>query len=238
MNKPTMLALGSFICMMLIGCSSTEITNQDVNIKKLPKPGTIWVYDFVANPADIPGDSALAGKFTAPAQPLTPEEVQIGQQLGSSIAKHLVQQINSMGLHSEVASTGTTPQIDDIVLKGYIFSLTQGNAAERIFIGFGYGASQLDTMVEGYQMTNDGLRKLGSADLKSVGGQTPGGGATGAASFLIFGNPISLIIGPVVKGVIEMTGGPSVDGRADSTAELISEKLQVLFQEQGWISQN
>ena len=49
------------ICVILlslciaIGCATTKVTNQQQLVTgKLPKPNNIWVYDFVATPADIP----------------------------------------------------------------------------------------------------------------------------------------------------------------------------------------
>ena len=232
-------AIGACISAMIFfaGCSSTNIVNkQGLVNEKLPRPETIWVYNFVANPADVPSDASLAGKTAAPSKPLTPEEIQIGQQLGKSIATQLVKQINDMGLYAEEADSLSKPKVNDIVIRGYLYSLESGNAAQRIFIGFGYGASELNALIEGYQMTTNGLRKLGSADLEAAGGQMPGGGATGVASLLIFGNPIALIIGPVIKGAQELGGGPALEGRAKDTATKIADGLKIRFQKQGWIN--
>lgn len=232
-------AIGACISAMMFfaGCSSTNVVNkQQLVYEKLPRPGTIWVYDFVANPADVPTDASLSGKISDPSKPLTPEEIKIGQQLGKSIAEQLVKQINDMGLYAEDADSLSKPKVNDIVIRGYLYSLESGNAAQRIFIGFGYGASQLNTMIEGYQMTANGLRKLGSANLDSAGGEMPGGGATGVASLLIFGNPIALIVGPAIKGAQELGGGPALEGRVKDTATKIADGLKIRFQKQGWIN--
>ena len=49
--------------LMIAGCASTKITGRDEIVTgKLPRPYTIWVYDFAATPADVPDESALAGQ--------------------------------------------------------------------------------------------------------------------------------------------------------------------------------
>jgi hypothetical protein len=53
----------------------------------LARPNQIWVYDFVAAPADMPSDSSLAGQVGAPSTPPTPEELETGRKYGAMIAK-------------------------------------------------------------------------------------------------------------------------------------------------------
>ncbi len=221
--------------LVIAGCASTEVVErkQFVN-EKLPRPSKIVIYDFVADPAEVPKDSALAahagGKTPAP----TPEKIALGRKLGANIAAELTREIREMGLPAEKASPGTKLQVNDIVLRGYFLSLSEGNAAKRVVVGFGYGTSELETLVEGYQMTAKGLRILGSAKLKSVGSKTPGGGL-GAATMIAKANPVGLIVGGTVKGYGEISGNSKVEGLARATAKEIAEKLQIRFKEEGWI---
>ncbi|HJO96176.1 MAG TPA: DUF4410 domain-containing protein [Victivallales bacterium] len=227
-----------FVLLLVAGCSSTKITSGQILVaNRLPRPGTIWVYDFVAKPVDMQVGSSSTGETSEPSKPLTPKEIQIAKQLGKSITAQLIQQINAMGLHAELATSSSKPQVNDIVLRGYLYSVEAGNAAKRIFIGFGYGASMLKTIIEGYQMRANGLHKLSSADLAASGGELPGGGAMSVTSFLIYSNPITLIIGPAVKGIQEIRGGPTLEGRVTNTASKIADVLKVRFQEEGWITQ-
>jgi hypothetical protein len=45
----------------------------------------------------------------------------------------------------------TRPQINDILIRGYLVSIQEGSAAKRVAIGFGSGASELKTAVEGFR---------------------------------------------------------------------------------------
>jgi hypothetical protein len=192
------------------------------------------VYDFAATAADVPEYSALAGQNSEGATSQTPEQMEIGRQLGAQIAAELVEQIRTMGLPAEQAVTGTEPQINDIVLRGYLISFDEGSAAKRVAIGFGSGGSELKVAVEGFQMTAQGLRKLGSGTTASGGGKTPGT-AMGVATLIATNNPAGLIVSTGVKVYGEKSGSAKVEGRAKQTAKEIADVLKGRFEEEGWI---
>ena len=139
-----------------------------------------------------------------------------------------------MGLPAKRASSHTTPEINDIVLRGYLLSIEEGSGTKRVTIGFGHGASELTTAVEGFQMTAQGLRKLGSGKINATSGKSPGG-ALGVAGLIVTANPAGLIIGGGVKAYGEHTGSSKVEGRAKDTAKEIMDVLKKRFQEEGWI---
>jgi Domain of unknown function (DUF4410) len=222
-----------FAMVVAVGCASTKVSNrQELVTRQLPRPNTIWVYDFAATPADVPADSALAGQYST--RPQTAEQIATGRRLGAEIASELVQQILGMGLAAAQAGPGTTPQINDIVIRGTLLSVQQGNEAERLAIGFGAGASELRTAVEGYQMTAQGLRKLGSGTVNAGGAKSPGA-ALGVVGLVATGNPAGLIISTGMKVYGEESGSSKVQGRAKATAKEIADVLKQRFQEQGWI---
>jgi hypothetical protein len=66
-----------------------------------------------------------------------------------------------------------------------------GGAVKRFVIGLGAGSSEMDTVVEGYVVTPEGWRKLGSGTLSSWGSKMPGM-AVPAAVAIATGNPIGL----------------------------------------------
>jgi hypothetical protein len=220
---------------MVAGCASTEVVQrQEYKGAKLPRPTHIWVYDFAATPDDVPAESELATQRSKQPASQTPEQVAVGRELGDHIAAYLVQNIRDMGLPAERPYVSTKPQINDLVLRGYFLSVDEGSATKRVTIGFGSGGSQLATVVEGFQMTAQGLRKLGSGTLESGGNKTPGG-AVGVVGLIATGNPAGLIVSGGMKAYGEYSGSSKVEGRAKDTAKEIAEKLKLKFQEQGWI---
>jgi hypothetical protein len=200
----------------------------------MPRPHHIWVYDFAATPAEVPAGSALAGKHDEHATPQTAEQIAAGHQAGAEIATALVEEIFNMGLPAKRASAGTEPEINDLVIRGYLISVDEGSATKRVAIGFGSGASHLTTAVEGFQMTAQGLRKLGSGNVGAGGGKTPGA-ALGVVALIATANPAGLIVSSGVKAYGEYSGSSKIEGRAKATAKEIADQIKKRFQEQGWI---
>lgn len=215
----------------IAGCASTKVTErQQLVTGQIARPDNIWVYDFVATPADAPADSDVVAQSV----PQTPEQIDTGRQLGAQIAKELVADIQGMGLPAQEAGAGTSPQVGDILIRGYLLSMVQGSEAKRLAIGFGSGASELTTAVEGFQMTSQGLRKLGSGTVESGGSKTPGA-ALGAVALVATGNPVGLIVSSGMKIYGEASGRSTVQGRAKQTADEIAGQLKLRFQQEGWI---
>ena len=225
------LALG-----VLAGCASTNVTQQTPMVMPgLARPNQIWVYDFIADPARIPPDASIRSDLSAPTTPPTAEELETGRKLGALIAKDLVADIQAMGLSAVQAGPGAVPQVGEGVIRGYLVSLEGGGAVKRFVIGFGAGTSEMDTVVEGFVMTPQGLQALGSGTLSSSGNKTPGIVAPAAVA-IATGNPIGLIVVGAAKVYGEVSGKSTLEGRAKATADAIAEQLKIRFQDRGWIS--
>src|ERR1700712_263861 len=113
--------------MALVGCAKTSITEQTpMRDPGLARPNRILVYNFVANPADMPADSSIASAVNAPPTPPTAEQLDTGRQLGARIAADLVADIQAMGLSAVLAEPGSSPQVGDGVIRGYLVSAQVG----------------------------------------------------------------------------------------------------------------
>jgi hypothetical protein len=228
-----------FALALVAGCASTQVAQSTPPVAAgIPRPNQIWVYNFAATSADMPSDSSIGSQITAPSAPPTADQIAQGHQLGALIAQQLVVDIQGMGLNAARAGPGTSPQVGDGVIRGYIVSVQGGGASgmvQRFVIGFGAGSSEMDTVVEGYIMTPEGLRKLGSGTLSSSGNKSPGM-VVPAAVAIASGNPIGLIVVGGLKVYGEASGRNGPEGRAKATADAISEQLRIRFQDRGWIS--
>jgi hypothetical protein len=236
MKPRAQIVLVLFSLVAIAGCASTKVTQQTpMTNLGLPRPKQIWVYNFVANPADMPPNASIAGEVSAPSTPPTAAEFEEGRQLGALIASNLVADIQDMGLSAVQAGPGSTPQVGDGVIRGHLVSVQGGSAAKRFVIGFGAGTSEMDTVVEGYAVTPQGWRKLGSGTLTSSGNKTPGM-IVPAAVAIATANPIGLIVVGGAKIYGEASGKSGLEGRAKATADAIADQLKIRFQDRGWIS--
>jgi len=227
------LALAGCLFCFLAGCASTKVSHGKRLVNEsLPRPDVIYVCSFTDNPADIPTDSTVSSQVSKPDSPPTSQESATGRLLGNSIAAKLVAGIQDLGLPAKQVSSSTMPmlQMNDMVLKGYFISINKGSAAKRMSIGFGAGGSELTTLLEGFQMTSQGLRKLGSGTIESKGNKGAG------AAWLIAGGPVGFIVAGGVKIYGETSNSANIEGRAKATADNIIGLLKERFQAQGWIT--
>jgi len=224
-----------FILAVLAACASTNVTQQTAMVSPgLPRPNRLWVYDFIADPSSIPADSSIGASLSVPSTS-TAQDRENGRALGAQIAQDLTADIQAMGLPAIQAGPGSVPQAGDGVIRGYLISVEGGSAAKRFVIGFGSGSSEMDTIVDGYAVTAQGWRKLGSGTLSSSGNKMPGMVAP-AAIAIATGNPIGVIISGGAKVYGEASGRNTLEGRAKATADAIAEQLKIRFRERGWIS--
>jgi|SRR5271157_3108002 len=224
-----------FALVVLTGCASAKVTKHEIYVMdNIPRPDRILVYDFAATPDDVPAGPAHVGQYSGKGAPQTSEEIALGRELGAQIATDLVERIRDMGMPAEHATRETRLQIHDILLWGYFLSMEKGSAEMRLTIGFRQGVSELETAVEGFQVTPQGLRKLGSGAVDSSGGKTPGTFVPLAIA-IATENPAGLIIGGTMKVAGEVTGRSTIEGRADQTSEEIARVLKIRFEQLGWV---
>jgi len=142
--------------LVLAGCSSTQVTERQSNMgdERIARPDRILVYDFGSTPEDVPADSSIADQISEPSTPPTNEQLEMGRKLGAEVAKQLAAEISAMGLPGLRAIDQPSPRPGDLVIRGYFLSADEGSTAKRMLVGFGSGAADLKTFVEGYRMTD------------------------------------------------------------------------------------
>lgn len=224
-----------FVLAVLAGCASAKVVSQQpYEGPRIARPERIIVHDFAATPADVPAGSAVVSEYSAPSTPMTPEQVATARKLGAEVAKDLVAEIQKMGLPAVRAAGQPPPRVGDLVIMGYFVTVQQGSAAERVLVGFGAGDADLKTVVEGYLMTDQGLRRLGGGEINSGGGKTPGV-AVPLVVAAATANPIGLVISGAAKVYGEESGRTTIEGAGQRTASEIADQLKVAFQKQSWV---
>ena len=179
MRKRSALTAGAAALLLAVvvvaGCASTEVTErQRYEGAKLARPDRIIVHDFTAQPRRGAARIArLPPKWPAP--PADPGAARGRPQAGRSGRQASWWRIcGAWGCRPCGPRANRAPRADDIVLRGYFVSVDEGRVGRRVLVGFGSGAAELRTAVEGYQMTAQGLRPLGRGEVRSEGGKLPG----------------------------------------------------------------
>ena len=226
--------LFAVVAVLLAGCASTKVSDETPMVQgSVPKPKNILVYNFIGDPSMIPPDSVAAAKVDR-ANPPSPQDIQTANEYGAVIANRLVEDIRAMGMPATLAMAGEQPAVGDGVLKGYLVSTESGKTGQRLLVGFGAGKSEMETVVEGFGMTPQGLQRFGSGTINSASGKSPG--LFAPAAMAAAGSPVGLVVMGSVKLYNEASGKSGLEGRAKATADEIAEQLKVRFTERGWIS--
>jgi len=237
-QKVTRVLLFLFALLLTAGCASTKVVKHEQPLTgPLPRPNHIWVYDFITTSAEVPRESGFANPRFRATQPPSTQDLEAGQRAASELAATLVEQLRDLGLPAQEASSSTVPEMNDVVIRGYFLSIDRGSTTARVVIGFGVGASQLTTAVEGFQVTHSGLRRLNTDTLESTSNKTPGE-ALGVVGLLATSNPTGLILGSGAKAAGEVTGMTKIEGRARATAREIANQLRMRFMDLGWFDEH
>lgn len=230
---PSMLALA-----LAAGCTIATVTDRQMADPSLrvTRPDRMLVYDVAATAADLHSDSALSGKHAERSTPPTGEEIALGRELGAAVAEELVAKIQAMGLTAVRAVGAPAPRVGDLVIHGTFVALDEGSEAERVPVGFGYGAAELHTVIEGYLMTEEGLRRMGSGKVEAGGGAKSPGVAIPVVVTLLTANPLGIVVGGGLKAYGELSGSAKIEGAAKRTADEVATQLRPRFDQQGWIA--
>jgi Domain of unknown function (DUF4410) len=223
------------VLLVSAGCASTEVTDRETYAgAKLARPDRIIVYDFAVTPNEVPAGSTLSSAPPEATTPQTEKDIEEGRKLAAEVATRLVADLQEMGLPAVRAEGQPPPRVNDIAIKGSFVTVQEGSTGKRLLIGFGSGGSELQTVVEGYQMTPQGLRKLGGGKVNSGGNKTPGL-IVPLAVTAATANPLGLIVVGGMKAYGEVSGSSEIEGRAKATADEIAAQLKTAAEKQGWI---
>jgi len=224
------------VLVAVAGCATSKVTARESEIgdERIAKPDHIYVYDFAATAADVPADVGASTELSEPSAPPSAKEIEAGRKLGELVAGSLASKITAMGLSAVHAGPLSKPKVGDMMIHGQFGSIEEGSAGKRLVLGFGSGNAELNTLVQAYQVTANGRRKLGSGAIDSEGGKSPGL-LVPLAVTVATANPIGLVVVGAAKAGSEISGRNSIETSAERTATQIAAELERAFQKQGWI---
>ena len=240
--KRLILVIGGILVLVplaLSGCAPTQVTVLNETPMKLPRPDRILVYNFAVSPDEIKLDRGISNQLEAHIQktPRTAEEKAVGRGVADSVAKHLVQHIQSLGFSAERA-VGTPPEAGNILeVEGQFISIDEGNRTERVIIGLGAGRRDVKTYVQSYDARGGKRTLVAQFQVDAKSGEKPGMVEMTAVGALIGHAIVSALAGGGMAGVSERyTANVDADGKR-TAEEIVTKALGPFFVSQGWISQ-
>jgi hypothetical protein len=205
---------------------------QKAEVRTLPRPARVVVFDFDTGSADVRVVSSPA-RTVSRAVGLTAEEPDLlGEAVADTLASRLVEQITALGLPAVRSAGADPPALNDLAVIGQFVRIDEGSKTKRFVIGFGLGATELRTQVEIFQVTATGWQPVKQFDTVATGSRLPGAAffvAGGAAAGTV---ATSAVISSGIGVLRELRA--SIDADARRTSEEITQKISALSSAQRW----
>jgi hypothetical protein len=232
--SPAKLLTGTAILVMA-GCAPTSVSVDKDYAGLLPQPKRILIYNFAVSPDEVVLDPGVKGLVEGPQKPKTQEELTVGHQVADALARHLVIQLTKLGYAADRATGEVAPgTIDILLIQGQIYSINEGDRAERVVIGLGAGRSDVKAYTQVYEMAPSGRKLVEQLQTNAKSGYKPGMAETEGLSVAAGHWAAGLAVGAGLSVASEMYGA-NVEDDADRTAKDIAKQLNEVFSSRGWM---
>jgi hypothetical protein len=149
------------------------------------------------------------------------------------MAVELIEGLQHIGFAVERVERGGVAVDNNLLIDGQFLKVDEGNPLRRLVVGFGSGASSLDTQVQVYQ--GEGRRKLLEFTTHSDSGKLPGAAPILGAGAVAQGGITAgaVVANAAVSGV--KTYRSDVERMSANSADQVVRYLSEFFVKQGWI---
>jgi hypothetical protein len=229
-------ALAGLALACLGGCARTSVEQVEVKAVGLPRPQLVVVHDFAVSPSAVALDTAIGARIleVMKGSPEADDQLKIGQEVARIVTQNLVSEIGKLGIPAVEAARATPVAGPSLSIEGQFVTVDQGNRLRRAMIGFGAGASEVRTLVQVFETTNDGRRLVEDFYTTVKSSRKPGfgpmAGAGAAAGSVATTSAVSAGVG------LATARSQTVEGDAKNSADEIVKMLKKFFAEQGWIA--
>jgi hypothetical protein len=222
---------------VLVGDTKVTMIQSYSGKDKLAKPPQVIVYDFNipsdvitidhSHAAHILDNGPIARRRGDAGEQSDPEAV--AAKVQSAFSKGLIKELSktSIPTTSAASSTGANPPVGALIVRGDFTSINEGDAAKRIIIGFGRGASDVKAHVIVSQVGQGDPIVLAEFNLDSASGKKPGAAATMGAS--------STSAAASAGAAGETDRRATVQGDTSRMAKVVAKQIENVMVTQQWI---
>jgi hypothetical protein len=236
------IKLGILILLVLAvaaGCAPTNVQQENMAVAQLNRPSLILVYDFAVSPDEVKLDKGLSADIMQKYEEhkgmtRTAEEIKVGHRVADALAEELVKKIRSYGLWAERGFGYPQAKEKDLIVKGQLLSINEGNRTERVAIGLGAGRTSVQANVQVYEITPEGKKEVDTLRGTAKSGDKPGMGEMMGAGAIAGHLLASTLVSGTLSGATEMTSA-TVEADAKRLADKVAADLGNFFVDQGWI---
>jgi hypothetical protein len=243
--KPLIALRGCILLMIigLVGCTPASInpgaTAQPVSASK---PSQILVYDFAVSASEVTQNQSIFQRayraVSENAEQQQASQLETGHEAAKDLSDMLVKQFTDLGFSAQRVERGTPVPNGALAVNGQFHNVDEGNRLRRLVIGFGAGASKLDTQVEIYQYNAGTPTQLLNFTTHAESNKMPGAAFTMGAGAAAQGG-VTMAAGAATAG---MSGAKvyrsTMSFLADSTGKQVVAYFSQYAAQQGWITED
>ena len=225
----------------IVGCAGASVTPGSTTpppATAAARPARIVVDDFAFSASQVSENSAIGARLmnSLSSTPAEQRQENLGNQAADTLASEIAKQLEELGFTVVRGRSSTQPANGDLVIDGKFLNLDEGNRLRRLMIGFGAGASKLDTQVNVFTVAGAERQPLMQFTTHADSGKMPGAAVTMGAGAAAQGGAT---VGMTAANA-GLAGGKiytsQLDYLSDKTADQVVAYLSQYFAQQGWIS--
>jgi hypothetical protein len=225
------------IAIALGGCASATATIQSQAVPlQQTRPNAIVVYPFSVDPSDVTLNQSIIQRAyrNMSGENQDSQQTRIARDTAENVCLEIINALQQKGWNASCLERGTPAVGNNIlVVEGEFTDINEGNRLRRLVIGFGAGASTLDTNVSLYQRSGADYQKLLDFTTHADSGKMPGAAVTGGAGAAA-GAGAGVIVGTNAALGAGKTYRSSTSQLGDQTAQEVFDQLDGYFSQHGW----
>lgn len=233
MANPMRGLIGIVLLSFAVACGQTGIRNTTVRAPtNVARPERILVYDFAVSAQEVKEYQGIMRQQPTIKDAAERERL-LAQEVKDALADELIEGLRSLGFRVERAKRGTPATGTDMLIDGQFLTVDEGNPLHSLVIGFGNGASSVQTQVQVYQAPD--ARKIMEFTTQSDSSKMPGAAATMAAGAAVSGGVTAGMVAANAAASGVKTYKSDVARMAADSGDQVARYLSEVFGKQGWI---
>lgn len=218
--------------LLLAGCHGARVTSSGpATTAALARPDRVVVTDFLLGSGNVHLDSSPGSRVlrAADGTPIPEAEASAALAARDALMQALVAKLDAYGLPAVRAPDGASLQPGNLLVRGDLGSVDEGNRLRRMVIGFGAGQSKVVAHAQVFSVGADGSQHFIEALTATAdSGHMPGGAMTmGAGTAMQAASGAGHVAG-------EASQGPEAE--AASIGQALAKQVGSYAVKQGWIA--
>jgi hypothetical protein len=242
-SRSLLIALLTWLAPSIGGCAATSVFSiSAATPPKVGRPTEVAVYEVAFAPSKIEQSQSAIADIDRPNLSLAslyqPDHFTAERQAVRDLTDQVITKLIDLKFDARKLPRGTLPPNGALVIDGRLLRLDEGDALSRLVIGFGVGASQIDSEVRVYQVNSGAANELLDFKVHSDTGKMPGHAVTMGVGAALTGG--TSLMGAAVSGMISGADfwRSMIRSQTNSMANRIVGFVSEYAATQGWVNQS